>query len=137
MGLTVAPLTTGVMGAVESRHAGVASGINNAVARTAALLAIAALGVLLTARFDAVLDARLGEMAVPQSVAHVVEVERGKLAAADMSSVLNPSLREDLRVAFLDAYVAAFRGVMLVCACLAAIGALVAGLFIGGKSGRA
>jgi EmrB/QacA subfamily drug resistance transporter len=137
MGLTVAPLTTGVMGAVESRHAGVASGINNAVARAAALLAIAALGVLLTARFDAVLDARLGALALPQSVAHVVEVERGKLAAADMSSVLDPALREDLRAAFLDAYVAAFRVVMLVCACLAAIGALVAGLFIAGKDARA
>jgi EmrB/QacA subfamily drug resistance transporter len=136
MGLTVAPLTTGVMGAVESRHAGVASGINNAVARTAALLAIAALGVLLTARFDAVLDARLGAMALPQSVAHMVAVERGKLAAADMSSVMDSALREDLRAAFRDAYVAAFRGVLSVCACLAAVGALVAGVLIDARNGR-
>jgi hypothetical protein len=126
----VAPLTAGVMGAVESRHAGVASGINNAVARAAGLLSVAALGVLLTDRFDAVLDARLDGM--PPSVMGVVEMERGKLAGADLSSVSDPALREGLRAAFVDAYISAFRAVALVCAGLAAAGALVAGLLVEG-----
>jgi EmrB/QacA subfamily drug resistance transporter len=130
MGLTVAPLTTAVMGAVESRHAGVASGINNAVARAAGLLAIAALGVLLTARFDAVLDGRLAGMALPSSVSAVVEAERGKLAGAELVSVTDPALREGVRAAFVGAYVAAFRDVALVCAGLAALGAMLAGVLV-------
>ena len=53
LAITVAPLTTTVMGAVDARHAGTASGINNAVARIAGLLAIAVFGVLLARTFDA------------------------------------------------------------------------------------
>jgi EmrB/QacA subfamily drug resistance transporter len=47
LSLTVAPLTAAVLAAAESRHAGVASGVNNAVARTAGLLAVAVLPIVM------------------------------------------------------------------------------------------
>ena len=136
LGLTVAPLTAAVMGAVDRRHAGVASGINNAVARTAGLLAIAALGALLAARFDAVLDARLARMAAPPAVVAMVNAQRTRLAGEDLSAVADPTLVASIRGALLDAYVAAFRAVMLVCAGLAALGAVLAGILVERKSRR-
>jgi EmrB/QacA subfamily drug resistance transporter len=128
MGFTVAPLTTAVMGSVDNRHAGVASGINNAVSRTAGLLAVAGLGVLLLARFNAVLDGELAALSLPPTVASAVDAERNKLAAADFSAFA-PPLREALRQAFDLAYVAAFRALMIAGAALAALGAL-AGLVL-------
>ncbi len=50
LSLTVAPLTAAVLGGVEERHAGMASAINNAVARIGSLLAVAAIGALVAAR---------------------------------------------------------------------------------------
>jgi len=134
MGVTVAPLTTAVMGSVEAQHAGVASGVNNAVARAAGLLAVAALGLIVVARFDRVLDGELATMSLPDSVAKIVAAERGKLVAADFSDIGDGPLRTALGVAFARGYVAGFRASMLVCAGLAALGAACAFWMVESKS---
>jgi EmrB/QacA subfamily drug resistance transporter len=51
---TVAPLTNTVLGSVPQHNAGVASGVNNQIARVASLLAIAVIGLVVAARFEAV-----------------------------------------------------------------------------------
>jgi EmrB/QacA subfamily drug resistance transporter len=124
MGITVAPLTSAVMGSVESHRAGVASGVNNAVARAASLLAIAGLVLVLRERFDRVLDRHLGELHLPAAIAERVAAERSKLAGADLSG-LEPAMRESVRAAFDDAYSAGFRALTFTCALLAAAAAIV------------
>ncbi|MES1210432.1 MAG: MFS transporter, partial [Pseudomonadota bacterium] len=119
MGLTVAPLTASVMGAVDPRHAGVASGINNAVARTAGLLAIAALGVLLAWRFNQALDAALAPLSLDARLGRVVDAQRARMGGADFSGIA-AHLRAPVQAAFAAAYVAAFRTVMFASAGLAA-----------------
>ena len=128
MGFTVAPLTATVMGAVDPRHAGVASGINNAVARTAGLLAVAALGLLLVSRFNQALDGALVPLSLDPRSADAVEAQRVRLGGADFSSFA-PVLRAPLQAAFAAAYLVAFRTLMYASAVLAAL-ASAAGLLV-------
>ena len=133
LGLTVAPLTSTVMSAAPREHAGAASGINNAVARAAGLLAIAALGVVLTARFDQALAADPRVVALGPDARALFDAQRARLAGADLGA-FDPSVRAGLREALDEAYDGAFRTVALVCAGLAALGAVLAAALVEPKA---
>ncbi len=114
MGITVAPLTTAVMGAAGRARAGIASGVNNAVARAAGLLAIAVVGLLVTAVFRHDLARRVPG---PQGAALVRQSE--SLTALALPTGLAPAERRTLHAAVDRAFLSAFRGGMLACGGLA------------------
>ena len=52
LALTVAPLTSAILGDVPKNQAGIASATNNAIARIAGLLAVAAIGAIVASQFS-------------------------------------------------------------------------------------
>ncbi len=130
MSVAVAPLTTTVMGSAGTERSGVASGINNAVSRAAGLLAVAALGVIASARFGSALDDRLQALRVPEHVQAQLSGVRAKLAGAPLPPGLSPEMRRRLREAVDGSFVEGFRAVMWVAALLAVGAGVVAWIFI-------
>ncbi len=135
MAVSVAPLTTAVMGAVDQERAGLASGINNAVSRAAGLLAVAVFGAVASLRFRYGLTQRLGELRVPPEVRQLLASEEGKLAGATLPPSLPQHLRSLLRAAIDMSFVDAFQLVMLLAAALALAGSVSAWGMIEPKRG--
>lgn len=130
MAVSVAPLTTTVMNSVEVRYSGIASGINNAVARTAGLLAIALFGVLALTRFDRELDLRLTKLGHPPSVTSFLDSQRIKLAGAEFPAALPPHTRQQLQRAVHQSFVESFRWIVLLAAGLSLAGSASSYLII-------
>jgi EmrB/QacA subfamily drug resistance transporter len=101
MALTVAPLTTAVMGAVEESHAGIASGVNNAVSRVAGLLAIAVMGFVFAAVFGQRMSRGLDGLRLPAEERQRIDAQRAKLADETTD---DPRVRELIGESFVSAY---------------------------------
>ena len=130
MAISVAPLTTTVMNAVKASHAGIASGVNNAVSRTAGLLSIAVLGLVMFHAFNACLDRRLNAIAIPAEARQQINADRIKLAAMQIPSGINEEMRTALRQTINECFVFGFRRVMLVGTALALASSLASALII-------
>jgi EmrB/QacA subfamily drug resistance transporter len=133
LAVTVAPLTTTVMGAVDPRLAGTASGVNNAVARVAGLLAIAVLGIFLVSAFNWRLDRELKNVQLPQNVQDQISQNRSKLAGMQIPDAA-PELVERIEAAIRVSFVTGFRLVLGILAGLALASAAFAWRMI--KEGR-
>jgi EmrB/QacA subfamily drug resistance transporter len=130
MAISVAPLTTTVMNSVRESHAGVASGINNAVSRTAGLLAIAVFGLIMFHVFNGSLDQQLGQLNLTPDVRQAVNDQRINLAAADAPPNADEAKRAAIKQAIDDCFVAGFRWVLVTGATLAFASSAVAALMI-------
>jgi len=137
MTITVAPLTTTVMTAVDNDLAGVASGVNNAVSRAAAVLAVAVFGVVTLLAFEPVLLARLQEAgASAETVAHM-RAQLSRLAAAELPPRLSAEQAAAVHAAVAAAAVNGFRWVMGLSAMLAVLSALAAAWWIDARPAAA
>jgi EmrB/QacA subfamily drug resistance transporter len=122
LAMTVAPLTATVLQAADRRHAGIASGVNNAIARVAGLLAIAAVGAVVSAQFGAGIERRLGERADPGGTASAYVGEARERPLAMPEGRVDPPVRAAVR----EANVEAFHRGMLVAGLLMIAGGLIA-----------
>jgi len=127
MVVTVAPLTTSVINAVPERQAGIASGMNNAVASLASLLAVAILGAVALDVHNYALDRQLTSPALSSEVRQAISQARGKFAAQITAqdkeqkaaqTIVRQSLGDSIRVA------------LWIAAALALLAALTAALTI-------
>jgi EmrB/QacA subfamily drug resistance transporter len=134
MDVSVAPLTTTVMSSVAGERAGVASGINNAVSRTAGLLAIAALGIAIFFAFDWSLNRRLADFGLAPSVLQSLDSQRNRLAGIELPQAIPARERALVRNAIDFSFVDGFRCVMLIGSALALGSAATALLSIRGHS---
>jgi hypothetical protein len=125
MAATVAPLTATVLGSVQAGHSGLASGVNNAVARVAGLIAIAAIGAVVAGSFQARLDGEKSIRRLPPQARSAVAAARNRPLVTSTNGV-PPAWRPTVHAALVDASVHAFRIGVGIAAILAIFGGLVA-----------
>jgi len=130
MAVTVAPLTTVVMSSVPQDRAGTASGINNALARVAGVLAIAVLGIIMVAAFGSRLRHNLAHTPVSPEIVQQLEANSSKLGGLQAPAGADDQTRAAIREAIRKAFVFGFRVVMLMCAALSLVSAGIAWLYI-------
>jgi EmrB/QacA subfamily drug resistance transporter len=125
LSMTVAPLTATVLADADEQNAGVASGVNNAIARVAGLVAIASVGAVVAASYGSSLDEKLGALAYrPELAGALADAKREPLAPVPTRD-LPVALRQRVEQAAVDASVASFRLGVGIAAVLVALGGIV------------
>ncbi len=137
MCIAVAPLTTTVMTAVEERHAGIASGINNAVSRTASLIAVAVFGVVMLTTFGSGLERRLNSVSISPEIKTQILAETGDLVNLKIPDGASPDEQANIRQVVRESFISGFRMVAFLAGGLAVLSAVAAWVLIEGKPKRA
>jgi len=128
--LLVAPITTVVMGSVELKQSGIASGINSAVARTATLLSVAVLGAIQFAAFETKANAGLDALDLRPDVEIHMRAQLVNMAAAEAPPDIDADLEQSFRAVIVDSFLYATRKIMLIAGVISILGAVIAFVFV-------
>ncbi len=126
LGITVAPLTTVALGSVPTYLSGLASGVSNAAARVASMLAVAILGALMVLQFSISLEAKTQDLPLSVPERSQLQEEKLNLGGAQAPVSLSPELRTQVERSIGEAFVDAFRLMMGLCGILALVSAVIA-----------
>ena len=128
MVISAGPITTTVINAVPTHQAGIAAGVDNAVAAVASLLAVAILGALALAFYNGALDNRL-ERAASEEVKQAIQVAHGQFVTAPALSTVQGNDRQLVEIVIKESLAESIRLIMLLVSLLAfasaACGALI------------
>jgi Na+/melibiose symporter-like transporter len=130
LALTVAPLTATVLADADESNAGIASGVNNAIARVAGLVAIAAIGAVVAASFSSSIDDSLAGRPLGPAARGAVETAKERTLSRADTSGMPPGQARAVSDAVEDASVSAFHVAMLIAAALVALGGVLAAVGI-------
>jgi len=130
MTVTVPPLTTVVMNSVSQDRVGTASGINNAVARVAGVLAIAVFGLVMVIAFGSRLHESLAPVSLPPGMLQHIQGDAIRLAGLQVPAGLDPITKATVQRSIGDAFVFGFRIVILICAGLSLTSTAVTWLMV-------
>ena len=128
MVISVAPLTTAVIDAVPAHQTGVASGINNAVASVANLLAVAAFGAVAILILNRLLDGQLQSQALSAAVKNAIAAAHGQLVIEPSLEGLQGDDRATAALILRRSLAESIRWVMVMAAVMALSGAAAAAL---------
>jgi MFS family permease len=129
MAVSVAPLTTTVINAVPAQQTGVASGVNNAVASLAGLLAVAVFGAVALGIYDRGLERRLQASAPSVELSQTIQSARGQFVTAPAAALSTTADQRRAESILKGALAESIRDIMLL-AGLLAIGAAASGALL-------
>jgi hypothetical protein len=126
LSMAVAPLTSTVLADADERNAGIASGVNNAIARVAGLVAIAAVGAVVAGVFGSKLEDEVGRRALQRpDVARAIEKAKQQPLSTVAVQGVPENMRASVREAAEDASVHAFRAGLGIATALVALGGVL------------
>lgn len=133
LGLTAAPLSATVMTSIPDDQLGLASGINSSLSRLAGVLAIAVMGAVMLASFEAFLQGRVASLGLSDEVMAQLKREAPKLAETPVPAGLNATTSAAVKGAIQAAFVDGFRTLASLAAGLSWLGAFMAFRLLPGR----
>jgi len=124
MSLVIAPLTKSAL-AVESKYSGAASGINNAVARVAGLLAVALLGLIVVTLFDGQLSYKIMHLQMSNTAKNQIMIQKDKLGGIEIPAKFDPQEKQKTQNTIDTSFIYGFRWAMGINALLAFSSAVI------------